>query len=169
MLKKMIATAMAGATMLSVAGVAMAKMPWPMFEPSEVEVENEHMFVLTKTEADASSGWNDQFATAMWGGDVTQRMTTGTASGTAFSGVMAGYTLFPSCNCFDGDVEVENEHFKVMTFTDASAKTGGNDQVGMAMKWKSDAFQSLSSGNATAKGESQVIAGYTEWQVWEPK
>lgn len=163
----MLATAMTGATLLSLAGGVFANgwggSHWR--EPAEIEVKNEDIFVMVSTDAFAVSGWNDQSTVAKWGGDTQQWITTGTSSATAFTGVMAGYTVWPECDCFDGDVTVKNEDFHIMAMTDATAKSGGNDQWSYAKSWSSDAFQDIHTGNSAANGESTVMVGWTGWSV----
>lgn len=169
-LHKLVAAGAAAATMLSMAGGAFAFWGMPMMpKATEIEVENEDMFVMTKTDSYANSGWNDQSAKAMWGGDVMQSLTTGVATSNAFSTVGVGITTFPSCDCFSKtNIDVENEDFHVMTFTDSMAKTGGNDQWGYAKSWKTDVSQTLRAGNAGSWAQSDVTVGYTNFNVTPP-
>lgn len=139
---------------------------WPS---NDIDIENEDIFVITKTEAVSTTGRNDQWSVAKYGGDVTQKLTTGVALSDAFSGVSVASTFMPNCGCVKGDVKIENEDLKVMTFTDATAKTGSNNQWSVAKGWGSDSFEKMISGNAGSTAKSNIMVAYTDFSVGSPE
>lgn len=155
MIKKLIATAMAGATMLSVAGVAGAwwKMPSP-----EIEVENEHTNVTTIAKAEAETGEVSQM------GGWYSKVSTGDVYGvqaTALSQV--NMTKLPTCavcGFMGGEVEVENEHTRVTTIAEAEAETGEVKQMSF---WGT---QKAYTGNVSWIGANATsVVNYTEFGV----
>lgn len=173
MLKKIAGVAVALMVVLGSASVADATSKdsghggwWDWFSMPEVSVENRDLRVITHTEADANSGYNDQWGSA-WMGELTQSLTTGQALANAEASIIVGMTSF-GCGCFDDmDLSVENRDFFVMTHTDADANSGHNDQWGVAKKWFSDVSQTLTSGAAGAGAESSVAVGVTDFGVSE--
>ncbi len=135
---------------------------WPS---NDVSIKNDDIFVMTKTEAVSTTGRNDQWSVSKYGGDVTQKLTTGVALSDAFSGVSVASTFMPNCGCSRGDVRIDNDDIKVMTVTTATAKTGNNDQWSVAKGWGSDSFEKMVSGNAGSTAKSNIMVAYTDFTV----
>lgn len=136
---------------------------------SSIEIKNEDTFVKTTTLSSATSGNIDQWSMANWGGDVGQKITTGVAVADSFSGVAVGYTKLPcACGLNSKDIEIKNNDLFVTTTTNARASTGNVNQWGVASGSRSDVWEEVTTGNAGATSESQIMVGYTDFSVSMP-
>lgn len=163
-LHKVAGVAMALALTLSSTTLVGARWNRPM-PTSNLEIKNEDIFVMTKTEAKSMSGQNSQWSMTNFGGDVTQKLTTGVTLSDAFGGVSVASTILPNCGCERGDIEIENEDLKVIVSTDAVSKTGANNQWSMSSHWGSDNWTEMTTGNAGSTAESNIMVAYTNFSV----
>lgn len=154
MLKKLIATGLAGATLLATAVTpGYATGGWDLGDFLEdllsdevrVDVHNEDIDVRTTASSYANTGENEQEIEGSGGinllallgdgegSEPRQRMTTGNATAETFVGVDVATTEIPLCDClgdFDGDVriDVHNDDIDVRTEAWSEANTGYNEQ-----------------------------------------
>lgn len=188
MLKKTIAMAMAGASLLAVSGTAFGgerhHHRWGGSE-FEVEVENHNIEVDVEAKAESETGENAQYAYAgqsglggqtrgFWGwgrssSDLDQRMTTGEAISTAIVDyVDVASTYGPGCDCVsrrgETEYEVKNHDIDVDVEAEAESETGENVQRARARR--GDVDQRMTTGRADSLAHvGEVWVAYSDFSA----
>jgi len=156
MIKKLMAVAMAGASIMSFAGFIMAD--------DEFRVTNHGLDVSTSTSAYGTSGRNRMSVRASKGGEVEDvELYTGdvVVSATSLVDVATTLATIDDHSDFD-DVSISNSHSDVRTRTTASGTSGMNRMRVRATKGGEAEDIKTSTGDVTSVGDSEVSVGYTE-------
>jgi hypothetical protein len=163
MIRKLMAAAVTGAAMLSLAGVAFAT-PGPIFYPimpsNDIVVDNSFASVKTGATVGVTTGKNMQ----MGGMFSTPTMYTGAVSGvSALAESQVNTTILPGCACSQmGDISVKNMFTSVDTYASAKVVTGKNMQMGSFVS------PVLSTGAVGSVGAgSSANVNYTQFTVTE--
>lgn len=188
MMKRIAAAAMAGATVLSLAGSAFA-FDWDWQGRGDVDVENRDIDVTVVAKAESDTGDNDQYASVggsqslrfgWWGhhsqgdNDVDQTMRTGEAWSTAEVGLVdVATTKLSTCGCDRrGDVDVYNHDFDVTVRATAESETGENEQSTGGEEQshhhssRGDITQTMTTGKADSWSKVNLVSvAYTEFSL----